>query len=246
MKPKYLSLTKLFVAIMASLLAFASCESTQTAGEQNQRTLSATRSGARSAALDDENARLKAESDRAAQEMASEEGVPNHAKKKPAYENDRLERYADPVVIPTERLEKPVVAAANTGAIAAPLVDFVVKGRMLGENGKPLPGMQVVLLVKQVDATPENINLASDEVREIVIASSDTTDALGQFEVHTFGEMQPYVRLFVRDIDGPSKGSYQNEVINIPFSTDDYEDSGHGWREGVAVKEMTLRPKMIR
>ncbi|MBR1517245.1 MAG: radical SAM-associated putative lipoprotein [Bacteroidales bacterium] len=122
-------------------------------------------------------------------------------------------------------------------------VDFVVRGRVLSPTGRPIRGMQVVLLDHTTDVTVNNLNLGNSEVKARVLSSADTTDANGYFVVTTESVMSDYMRVFVRDIDGPSQGNYQNDVINISFTRFDLKDSGHGWRNGKAEKTITVRPK---
>lgn len=127
-----------------------------------------------------------------------------------------------------------------------PLINFVVRGRVLDPKGRPVRGMQIVLLDHTTDVTVNNLNLGNESVRNVVVNCADTTDANGYFVVTSVSPMSDYMRVFVRDIDGPSHGNYKNDVINVSFSRFDIKDSGHGWRNGTAMKNITIRPKQRR
>ena len=127
-----------------------------------------------------------------------------------------------------------------------PTMDYVLKGKVVGSDGKPVKGMQVIFLNNTNDATPKNLNLDNPYVKEYVEQHADTTDADGNYKVKTSDTPQDYLRVYVRDIDGPLNGNYKNDVINVRFDESDKKDSGHGWRVGTMEKELTIKPDQVK
>ncbi len=118
---------------------------------------------------------------------------------------------------------------------------YVVKGKVVNSAGKPIPGMQLALLGNSVDATPYNFSAEGLQEGMVAVSAED-----GTFTVKTTEVRSDYIRLFVRDIDGPSKGNYKNDVINVYFGKEDVSDTGHGWRYGTSEKSIIVRPKLNR
>lgn len=127
-----------------------------------------------------------------------------------------------------------------------PTVNYVVKGRVVNEAGKPVEGMQVVLANANLNITPQNLNLGNEQIRQKIELSADTTAANGTFRVRAEELPSDYLRIFVRDIDGPSHGNYENDVINVSFDESDTKDTGHGWRKGTMEKRLTIKVKPRR
>ncbi|MBQ0015713.1 MAG: radical SAM-associated putative lipoprotein [Bacteroidales bacterium] len=264
MKIKYLKLKNwLFLALIGAL-GLGSCDSSSSLTRANVRggarlvrngaTTAVTNSSQVAASaeeqseLEKERAAAKAQSDAAAKAMAEQESgksVSNSNKrgnlKRVGSQNNEPADMPEeePLELNEPREEMPVM-------YGVPTVNYVVKGKVVSEKGKPVQGMQIILMEGVEDATPENLNLDNKYVREMVVRQSDTTAADGSFEVKAEGRVADYMNLYVRDIDGPSKGNYQNEVIAVPFSNKDVKDSGHGWRLGTAVKELLVKPKPKR
>ncbi len=89
-----------------------------------------------------------------------------------------------------------------------PYATYSVKGKVINQQGEPIPGIQV------------NLEHAWYLIQ---------TDANGDFaydKVETFPREQ--TRLKFTDIDGPENGSYQEEIVSITFvENKDFE--GGGW-----------------
>lgn len=127
-----------------------------------------------------------------------------------------------------------------------PTVNYVVKGKVVNSAGKPIQGMQVLLVNENLDITPLNVNLHNDSIRAIIEQCADTTKADGSFKVKTENIATDYMRVFLRDIDGPSHGNWENQVINISFDDSDTKDTGHGWRAATKQKKLTIKAKPRR
>ena len=118
-----------------------------------------------------------------------------------------------------------------------PTMNYRVRGKVVNHNGKPVKGIQVVMLNRSIGNTPNNPGEDDPAVIEYMQQYADTTKADGTFDVRVNDRPTEYMRLFVRDIDGPSQGNYQNDVINIHFTDGDVKAEGQGWSRGVAQKE---------
>ena len=118
-----------------------------------------------------------------------------------------------------------------------PTMSYRVSGRVVNHRGKPVKGIQVVMLNRSLGNTPNNPGQDNPDVDDYMRQYADTTKADGSFDVRTKDFPTEYMRLFVRDIDGPSNGNYQNDVINVEFTTDDIKAEGQGWNRGIAQKE---------
>ena len=129
-----------------------------------------------------------------------------------------------------------------------PTLEFRVKGKVLNQQGKPVKGIQVMLLDRHFgDETPNAVNEDNPYVQQYVKENADTTAADGSFDVRVTDRPTEYMRVFVRDVDGPSNGNYQNDVINVEFSENEIRARGEGWNRGVAEKEnMTIKIKPVR
>lgn len=121
-----------------------------------------------------------------------------------------------------------------------PTVDFSVKGRVVNAKGKPVKGMQVILINADID--PDNLP-DNDYWREHLKAISDTTDADGAFEVNDSGRPWDKVRVLVRDIDGPTNGSYVNQLADVELDDPQKGDKGpvSSWNLGVKHGEVTVK-----
>lgn len=192
--------------------------------------------------MSEEEARAKAESDEAAARMEEEETGRRSKKHQQQANEERQQSSISNPLIAEEQFDN--AAPADTLDLA--IINYVVRGRVIGENGKPVQGIQVIILNNTVDATPENLNLSDESIREYVEAASDTTAVDGRFKVMAQDYEAPYMRLFIRDIDGPSHGNYINEVVNIYFDESDRKSYGHGWRHDALEKRVTLKPKVRR
>lgn len=118
-----------------------------------------------------------------------------------------------------------------------PTMNYRIRGRVVNHNGKPVKGIQVVMLNRAFGNTPDNPGEDDPAVINYMQQYADTTKADGSFDVQVKDRPTEYMRLFVRDVDGPSNGNYQNDVINVEFSDSDVKAEGQGWNRGVATKE---------
>ncbi|MBP9990189.1 MAG: radical SAM-associated putative lipoprotein [Bacteroidales bacterium] len=124
-----------------------------------------------------------------------------------------------------------------------PTVDYVVKGKVLKADGKPVKGLQVVLVNNNIDLTADTIYGNDEYVERYLQKSSDTTAADGTFEVKSSDMPSGKQRILVRDVDGKRHGNIQNELIDVEFDMDNVGGQRSGWRLGTAEKEMTITVK---
>lgn len=95
-----------------------------------------------------------------------------------------------------------------------PTVDFAVRGRVVDSKGKPVKGLQVMLVNSEIDAD----NLPDTPYwKEQLKKVSDTTDAEGNFEVRTSDRPWETIRVMVNDIDGDENGNYEKQLVEVEF-----------------------------
>lgn len=124
-----------------------------------------------------------------------------------------------------------------------PTMDFVVKGKVVNEQGKPVSGMQVILVNQTVDISPESMQEDNPFVKDYIANASDTTDAEGNFQCKTRDVPVENQRVIVRDIDGDHNGKYGDQMLNVTFTPDDQTKEANGWYRGTRQKEMNITVK---
>ena len=119
-----------------------------------------------------------------------------------------------------------------------PTVDFAVKGRVVDAKGKPVKGLQVMLVNSEIDTD----NLPDSPYwKEQLKRISDTTDAEGNFEVRTTDRPWEKVRVMVSDIDGEKNGAFKRELVDVDFG--DPQPTGgpvSSWKLGEKKAEVTV------
>lgn len=121
-----------------------------------------------------------------------------------------------------------------------PTMNFVVKGKVVNTEGKPVKGMQVVLVNQNVDITPDFLQEDNPYVQEYLRKASDTTDAQGAFQCNVSDVPVEVQRVMVRDIDGDKNGSYEDQMLEVKFTQDDQTVEGQGWNRGTRTKELDI------
>ncbi len=144
---------------------------------------------------------------------------------------------------PTKPTKNPVetIDPGNMAVMyGVPQMDFQVKGRVTDTQGKPIKGMQVILVNQSVDISPEYLQEDNPYVQDYIRTASDTTDAEGRFEAHTRDVPVETQRVLVRDIDGDQNGRYEDQVIEVRFTPEDQTEPGQKWYQGQRTKEMNI------
>lgn len=140
-----------------------------------------------------------------------------------------------PTVVPPQPREPQVTV------YGVPTVDFCVKGRVTDPNGKPVKGMQVILIDSRID--PDNLpdnEYWKSEMRRM----SDTTDEKGNFEVNGSDRPWETMRVLVRDIDGSKNGSFQNQLVDVQFGDPENGDKPVSqWNLGTKNAEVAIKMK---
>lgn len=150
----------------------------------------------------------------------------------------------------TAQLEKKPIRD-DRGQVAlmygVPTMGYHLRGKVVNPQGKPVKGIQVVMLSREIGNTPNNPGEDDPFVEEYMQRYADTTKADGTFDVRVKDFPREYMRVFVRDVDGPSNGNYQNDLINVEFKGDEVKAEGSGWNRGVAEKEgVTIKLKPVK
>lgn len=150
----------------------------------------------------------------------------------------------------SEQIEKkPIRDDRGQAALmyGVPTMSYHVKGQVVNHQGKPVKGIQVVMLNRNMGNTPNNPGEENPEIEDYMKIYADTTKNDGTFDIRAKDFPSEYMRVFVRDVDGPSNGNYQNDVINLEFTRDEIKAESKGWNKGVAEKEgVTIKLKPVR
>ena len=150
----------------------------------------------------------------------------------------------------SEQIEKkPIRDDRGQAALmyGVPTMSYHVKGQVVNHQGKPVKGIQVVMLNRNMGNTPNNPGEENPEIEDYMKIYADTTKNDGTFDIKAKDFPSEYMRVFVRDVDGPSNGNYQNDVVSLEFTGDEIKDESRGWNKGVAEKEgVTIKLKPVR
>lgn len=115
----------------------------------------------------------------------------------------------------------------------SPYAEYEIKGKVVNEEGKAIPGIQVVLI-----ETPSNIHSS--------YAFCDTlqSGSKGEFNKHIdilpVGYEQKF-ELRAKDIDGEDNGGlFEEETTELLFKKEDLKGASGNWYYGKATKEVTI------
>lgn len=121
-----------------------------------------------------------------------------------------------------------------------PQMDFRVSGRVVDAEGRPVEGMQVVLVNQTIDISPDYMQEDNPQVQQYLRAASDTTDIDGRFEASVRDVPVEVQRVIVRDIDGKEGGSYRDQMLEVKFGPEDQTEEGSRWYKGQRAKEIEI------
>ena len=139
-----------------------------------------------------------------------------------------------------EEVEQPTPRSDRALMYGVPMMDFVVKGRVIDSQGEPVKGMQVILVNQTVDIAPDHMDEENPYVQDYIKQSSDTTDAQGAFVCHVKDVPVEVQRVIVRDIDGNKNGIYEDQMIDIQFTEADQSGERKGWFMGTRTKDVDI------
>lgn len=117
-----------------------------------------------------------------------------------------------------------------------PTMNFVVKGKVTNDDGKPVKGLQVILLNRNVDIMPDDMHEDNPYVQNYIHQSSDTTDAEGNYMVRTSDTPADKQQMIIRDIDGAENGQYKNMLLDIDYREAAQTQARQGWNMGTREK----------
>lgn len=153
------------------------------------------------------------------------------------------ERNADPMPTPQVTIvQQPQPRDPQVAVYGVPTVDFCVKGRVTDASGKPIKGMQVILVDSRID--PDNLPETPYWVEELR-QQTDTTDAQGNFQVNGSDRPWEQMRILVTDIDGAKNGgSFQTQLVDVQFGEpEDGNKPVSKWNLGVKNAEVAVKMK---
>ena len=157
----------------------------------------------------------------------------------PPMENNDEEQVAVPDIPPEPEMPRP--REPEVAVYGVPTVDFAVKGRVTDAQGRPVKGVQVILVISEID--PDNLP-ETDYWQERMRSMSDTTDAHGSFEVRATDRPWEKMRVLVRDIDGKQNGLYQDQLVDVEFEEQQSGDRPVSkWKLGEKQAEVTVKLK---
>lgn len=153
----------------------------------------------------------------------------------------------DPIEQPTDEREQPAIQQPRPGPAlmyGVPTIEYQIKGKVHDSKGKPVKGLQVVLINNTIDATVDTIFGNKEHIENYVRQASDTTDAEGNFEVRMRDMPSDKQRLLIRDIDGATQGVYENQMLEVPYKQEELRgQQGQGWNMGTVGKEVDVEVK---
>lgn len=117
-----------------------------------------------------------------------------------------------------------------------PTMNFVVNGKVTNDDGKPVKGMQVILLNRNVDITPDEMHEDNPYVQDYIRQSSDTTDVDGNYTVRTSDTPAERQQMIIRDIDGAENGKYKSLLLDIDYRDAVQTQARQGWNMGTREK----------
>lgn len=140
--------------------------------------------------------------------------------------------------------EQPAVLEPEVALMyGVPTMDYVVKGRVVDPDNKPVEGVQVILVNSTVDATADTLYGNREHIQNYIRRMADTTDANGNYQVQTTDMPSMEMRLVVRDIDGKRNGSYQNQLLSVPTQQGTANSPRRGWIMGMSISETDVHLK---
>ena len=165
--------------------------------------------------------------------------VPMYGVQTRDYRVETLDNGSKAQTDPAEPKSQPQPREPQVTVYGVPTVDFAVKGRVVDGKGKPVKGLQVMLVNSEIDTD----NLPDSPYWEQQLKRiSDTTDAEGNFDVRTSDRPWEKVRVMIRDIDGSKNGIFEKKIVDVDFG--DPEPTGgsvSSWKLGVKKAEVTVK-----
>ena len=145
-----------------------------------------------------------------------------------------------PVKDGEDAVEQPAPRGDGALMYGVPTMDFVLKGRVINEQGKPVKGMQVILVNQTVDIAPDHMDEDNEFVQDYIRKASDTTDAQGLFECQVKDVPVDYQRVIIRDIDGDKNGRYKDQMVDVSFAEADQTAERKGWYMGKRTVDVDI------
>jgi putative lipoprotein (rSAM/lipoprotein system) len=130
----------------------------------------------------------------------------------------------------------------NIAMYGVPTVEFTIKGRVTDDDGKPLPGIQVIPVSSNID--PEDILKNPDGYADYIQRNADTTDKEGSFNCQSEDNPWNNQILLVRDVDGPIQGTYENRMVEVDFNEDTPNSAGvNSYSQRNPARDVTVKMK---
>ena len=123
-----------------------------------------------------------------------------------------------------------------------PTMNYQIRGQVKDANGKPVKGIRVNMLERNMEVNGTELQGDPERVKEYLDNTSVTTDRKGRFEITNSGIPQEQVRLLVRDVDGTENGEHLNKLVEMDVTPDNVDrTNAGGWNQGTFNKEVEIK-----
>ena len=123
-----------------------------------------------------------------------------------------------------------------------PTMNFQLRGKVTDAQGKPISGIKVNMLERNMEVQGTELQGDPDRVKEYLENTAATTDRQGRFEIKNSGIPQEQVRLLVRDVDGNDNGSHQDRLVEVEVTPDAVDrTNASGWNQGTFNKQVEIK-----
>lgn len=124
-----------------------------------------------------------------------------------------------------------VVSCNTTEEYGCPYADYKIKGKVVDEEGSPIPGIQVI--------TPDPWNEYGYLQADTVI-SNNSGEFTTQPPTSSFGDDITF-KVTAKDIDGEANGGlFEEKETEVTFQKEDLKGASGNWFYGSAEKNVTI------
>ena len=127
-----------------------------------------------------------------------------------------------------------ISAQTPQGQRIAPRVSYCVRGKVVNEKGRPVKGLEILLLHSSIEAT-EDYFPETENVLQLTATTRDTTNRKGLFECHLEDLINLEERLLIRDIDGKKHKEYQTKIEVVKFDANEIQNCGGHIEKQISV-----------
>ncbi|WP_455638147.1 radical SAM-associated putative lipoprotein [Parabacteroides sp.] len=132
-----------------------------------------------------------------------------------------------------------ITSCGSDDEYGSPYATYEIKGKVVSEEGSPIPYIQVVL------PAPD----AAEDYSMYIYRDTLLTDNSGEFYTklgdHSFGIVTT-IKIATKDIDGEANGGlFEEKMTEVAFKKEDMKGADGNWYYGHAQKEVTITMKQV-